>query len=108
MGLEAELVRVSRDTTESDLKLRREISGGTALWSDQVCLRNVLHRNVQRFRVFKTHRLCVSLNSRLDSNKEEEEVCLSLFGFTSLVSPAVFSSYTKVYSVIYDSGSAPE
>jgi len=33
-------------------------------------------RNVQRFRgglVFKAHRLCVSLNSRLESNKEEEE-----------------------------------
>jgi len=32
-------------------------------------------RNVQRFRgglVFKAHRLCVSLNSRLESNKEEE------------------------------------
>jgi len=36
----------------------------------------LLHRNVQRFRgglVFKAHRLCVSLNSRLESNKEEEE-----------------------------------
>ena len=35
----------------------------------------VLHINVQRFRgglVFKAHRLCVSLNSRLESNKEEE------------------------------------
>jgi len=35
-----------------------------------------IHRNVQRFRgglVFKAHRLCVSLNSRLESNKEEEE-----------------------------------
>jgi len=33
-------------------------------------------RNVQRFRgglVFKAHRLCVSLNSRLESNKEERE-----------------------------------
>jgi len=32
-------------------------------------------RDVQRFRgglVFKVHRLCVSLNSRLESNKEEE------------------------------------
>ena len=32
--------------------------------------------NVQRFRgglVFKAHRLCVSLNSRLESNKEEEK-----------------------------------
>ena len=32
--------------------------------------------HVQRFRrglVFKAHRLCVSLNSRLESNKEEEE-----------------------------------
>ena len=37
----------------------------------------LLHRNMQRFRggpVFKAHRLCVSLNSRLESNKEEEEV----------------------------------
>ena len=36
----------------------------------------VLHRNVQRFRgglVFKAHRLCVSLNSRLKSSKEEEK-----------------------------------
>jgi len=35
----------------------------------------LLHRNVQRFRgglVFKAHRLCVSLNSRLESNKERE------------------------------------
>jgi len=34
------------------------------------------HINVQRFRgglVFKAHRLCVSLNSRLASNKGEEE-----------------------------------
>jgi len=33
-----------------------------------------VHRNVQRFRgglVFKAHRLCVSLNTRLESNKEE-------------------------------------
>ena len=31
---------------------------------------------MQRFRgglVFKAHRLCVSLNSRIESNKEEEE-----------------------------------
>ena len=36
----------------------------------------LLHRNVQRFRgglVFKAHRLWVSLNTRLESNKEEEE-----------------------------------
>ena len=36
----------------------------------------LLHRNVQRFRgglVVKAHRLCVSLNSRLESNKEGEE-----------------------------------
>ena len=34
------------------------------------------HRNVRRFRgglAFKAHRLCVSLNSRLESTKEEEE-----------------------------------
>ena len=35
----------------------------------------LLHRNVRRFRgglVFRAHRLCGSLNSRLESNKEEE------------------------------------
>jgi len=35
----------------------------------------LLRRNVNRFReglVLKAHRLCVPLNSRLDSNKEEE------------------------------------
>ena len=34
------------------------------------------NESVQRFRgglVFKAHRLCVSVNSRLASNKEEEE-----------------------------------
>ena len=34
---------------------------------------HLLHRNVQRFRgglVFKAHRLCVSLNSSLESHKE--------------------------------------
>ena len=43
-------------------------------WAGQL-----LHRNVQSFRgglVFKAHRRCVSLNSRLESNKEEEEVVL--------------------------------
>jgi len=29
--------------------------------------------------VFKAHRLCVSLNSRLESNKEEEEYAIRLF-----------------------------
>jgi len=39
--------------------------------------RQLLHRNVQRFRgglVVKAHRLCVSLTSKLESNNEEEEV----------------------------------
>ena len=37
-------------------------------------------RNVKRFRgglVYKAHRLCVSLNSRLESNKEEEVSAMS-------------------------------
>ena len=36
----------------------------------------MINRNVQRFRgglAFKAHRLCVSLNSRLESNREEEK-----------------------------------
>ena len=45
-GLEAELVRISRDTTESDLKVRREISGATAWWSDQAPVRAVIHGRI--------------------------------------------------------------
>ena len=40
------------------------------------CVLGLVMGNVQRFRgglVFKAHRFCVSLNSRLPSNKEEEE-----------------------------------
>jgi len=40
-------------------------------------LEQVLHRHVQRFRgwlEFKVHRLLVSLNSSLESNKEEEDL----------------------------------
>lgn len=33
---EVEYVALSRDTTESDLKQRREIRGGTAFYIDQV------------------------------------------------------------------------
>ena len=42
----------------------------------QVICEQLLHRTVQRIRgglVFKAHRLCVSLHSRLESHKEEEE-----------------------------------
>lgn len=42
VGLEAELVRITRDTTESDLKVRRELSAGSALWSDQAPVRAAL------------------------------------------------------------------
>ena len=42
----------------------------------------LLHTNVQRLRsgiVFKAHRLCVSLKSRLDINREEEHPCVEHF-----------------------------
>ena len=45
------------------------------------------HRNVQRFRgglVLKAHRPCVSLNSRLESNTEEEEEGLHTHGCTGV------------------------
>jgi len=48
----------------------------------------LLHRNVQRFRgglVFKAHRLCVSLNSRLESDKEEDEADLSPKGLRAVL-----------------------
>ena len=72
---------------------------------------------MQRFRgglVFKAHRLCVSLNSRLESNKEEEEVkrmygelrcsraeleCLGLEGFVErLGALELFSSSSLLLS----------
>jgi len=44
-------------------------------WARAQIWEQLLHRNVQRFRgrlAFKAHRLCVSLKSSLESNKEEE------------------------------------
>ena len=52
------------------------VSGSGFLVAGHNLREQLLHRNVQRSRgglVFKAHRLCVSLNSRLESNKEEEE-----------------------------------
>jgi len=49
---------------------------GFRVKDSRVWVWQLLHRNVQRFRgglVFKAHRLCVSLNSRLESNKEGKE-----------------------------------
>ena len=43
---EAELVAISRDTTESDLKQRREICGGSVLYSDQPVVQAALHGRV--------------------------------------------------------------
>ena len=40
-GKEVEYVSLSRDTTESDLKQRREITSGTALHVDQVRYREI-------------------------------------------------------------------
>jgi len=54
-----------------------------------------LHRNVQRFRgglVFKAHRLCVSLNSRLGSNKEEKKA-------TDAAEPGRFSASRMTNSI---------
>ncbi|EKX41778.1 hypothetical protein GUITHDRAFT_112197 [Guillardia theta CCMP2712] len=46
VGMEAEFLRITRDTTESDLKTRREISGGTASWHDQAPVRAAIHGRV--------------------------------------------------------------
>jgi hypothetical protein len=50
-GHELEYVALSRDTTEADLKQRREIQNGTAKYFDQVCndllsVRCVIPKNV--------------------------------------------------------------
>jgi len=47
---EAEYVSLSRDTTESDLKQRREITSGTAVHIDQVS-----HRDMCQLRVLCTY-----------------------------------------------------
>ena len=47
------------------------------LWPRNSCSTAVLYINSQRFRdglVFKAHRLCLSLNPRLEGNKEKDEV----------------------------------
>ena len=69
LSLEAELVRISRDTTESDLKVRREISAGTATWSDQAPVRAAIHGRVlildgiEKVVTLVQNLLCPRLNS---------------------------------------------
>jgi hypothetical protein len=46
MGREVEYVALTRDTTESDLKLRREIKGGSAVFEDQPPVKAALHGRV--------------------------------------------------------------
>ncbi len=43
VGREVEFVTVSRDTTDADLKQRREIVGGSAVFSDQAPVRAAIH-----------------------------------------------------------------
>ena len=43
---EVEYVSLSRDTTESDLKQRREIQGGTAFYVDQAAVRAALEGRI--------------------------------------------------------------
>ena len=46
------------------------------MWTGHRVGTEMCYRNVQRFRgglVFKAHRLCASLSSRLESNTEDEE-----------------------------------
>lgn len=45
-GLEVEYLRLTRDTTEADLKLRRDISGGTARWTESAPVRAALNGRV--------------------------------------------------------------
>ena len=59
----------------------------------------LLHRNVQRFRgglVFKAHRLCVSLNPRLESNKEEKKLLANQDTHRSGVGTAIAQGHTGV------------
>jgi len=73
------------------------------------CFTNLISGSVPRRLVFKAHRLCVSLNSRLESNKEEEvcfcEICqasncelqLQRASSSSLLLSSLELSDTKVY-----------
>jgi len=66
--------------------------------------------------LFKAHRLCVSLNSRIESNKEEEKKetapagtivpCLLFFFFCITLKPRV-EGYTKSMSLKYEPASEP-
>jgi hypothetical protein len=59
----------------------------------------LLHSNVQQFRgvlVFKAHRLCVSLNSRLESIKEEVEKNKEITGGLKLTGVIEFQRWFQV------------
>ena len=76
-----------------------------ALRAEGFVQRVELHGNMQRFRgglVLKAHRLCVSLNSRLESDKEEEGNAEAPHGSAAINS--VPTLRILVYLVKYDSG----
>lgn len=54
-GRELEFVSLSRDTTEADMKQRREIQSATAQYIDQVCCisRNVLANLLEAIQIIK-------------------------------------------------------
>lgn len=45
-GREVEYLSLSRDTTESDIKQRRELVGSTSLFFDQPAVRAAIHGRV--------------------------------------------------------------
>jgi len=68
------LLKTPHDRTAMKL-IRHDVTNTPGLRNESIS-EHLLHRYVQRFRgglVFEAHRLCVSLDSRLESNKEEEE-----------------------------------
>jgi AAA domain (dynein-related subfamily) len=59
---EVEYVALSVDVTESDLKQRREIKGGTSVYIDQACIRAAIHGRL--LILDGIERVCLTYNRR--------------------------------------------
>lgn len=93
-GREVEFITLSRDTTEADLKQRREIASGTATYHDQSAVRAAKNGRVLVLEgVEKAERNVLPILNNLLENRE-----MHLEDGRFLVSATRYDKLLKVYS----------
>ncbi|RKO85785.1 AAA domain-containing protein, partial [Blyttiomyces helicus] len=91
---EIEYVALSKDVTDSDLKQRREIVGGSAIYTDQAAVRAAVHGRILVLDgIEKAERNCLPIINNLLENRE-----MSLDDGRFLVHPSRYDTLAKSHS----------